>query len=149
MRFQTDGFRMPRFEYKVVPAPNRGLKAKGVKRAEDRFALALSTLMNELGADGWDYVRADILPTEERSGLASKQTVYHNMLIFRRHLPEDAESPPAPVLEDAEEPLALAAPEDDAAPWDDQLEDQEDAEGPPSDPDVTTEEDLRREAAAE
>ncbi|WP_206052272.1 DUF4177 domain-containing protein [Nioella ostreopsis] len=137
---------MTRFEYKVVPAPNRGLKAKGVKRAEDRFALALSTLMNELGAEGWDYVRADILPTEERSGLASKQTVYHNMLVFRRILEEPAEDTDSPALEEAEEPLALAAPDDEEALWDDPpevpLEQTAAAEeaGP---------EDQRREAAAE
>ena len=89
---------MPRFEYKVVPAPARGLKAKGVKRPEERFALALSTLMNELGAEGWDYVRADILPSEERAGLASKQTVYHSLLVFRRQSPEEAETPAAPAL---------------------------------------------------
>jgi len=103
---------MPRFEYKVVPAPNRGLKAKGVKRAEDRFALALSAVMNKLGAEGWDYIRSDILPTEERSGLASKQTIYHNMLVFRRELGEDADQPTTPLLEDTEEPLALAAPDE-------------------------------------
>jgi hypothetical protein len=133
---------MTRFEYKVVPAPNRGLKAKGVKRAEDRFALALSTLMNQLGAEGWDYIRADILPTEERSGLASKQTVYHNMLIFRRALEDDADIPEAPALEEAGEPLALAAPEDDPDEW----------EGPADDPasdEVTQTDAPRQENAAQ
>jgi len=100
---------MPLFEYKVVPAPRKGLKAKGLKRAEDRFALALSTVMNELGAEGWDYVRADILPAEERSGLASKQTVYHNMLVFRRALPEAEDATPA--TPEQEQPKALAAPD--------------------------------------
>lgn len=135
---------MQRFEYKVVPAPNRGLKAKGVKRAEDRFALALSTLMNDLGSEGWDYVRADILPTEERSGLASRQTVYHNMLVFRRALAEDGEHPPAPELEEPEEPLALAAPEDDDTPHEDASPE---AEDPATDPEAATVEDPEREAA--
>ena len=43
---------MQRFEYKVVPAPRRGEKARGVKTSEDRFALALATLMNALGREG-------------------------------------------------------------------------------------------------
>jgi hypothetical protein len=137
---------MSRFEYKVVPAPNRGLKAKGVKRAEDRFALALSTVMNELGAEGWDYVRADILPTEERSGLASKQTVYHNMLVFRRVLEDSDDTADAPALEGTEEPLALAAPDDEEAPWEEPL--QEPVE-PPAEAEVTDQENQRREAAAE
>ncbi len=72
------------YEYKVVPAPARGLKAKGVKTAEDRFANALETAINELAADGWEYIRADTLPCEQREGLMSKTTVYQNMLVFRR-----------------------------------------------------------------
>ncbi|MGI3184843.1 DUF4177 domain-containing protein [Nioella aestuarii] len=137
---------MTRFEYKVVPAPNRGLKAKGVKRAEDRFALALSTLMNELGAEGWDYVRADILPTEERSGIASKQTVYHNMLIFRRVLEDGEEAPEPLALEKVEDPLALTAPEDDPEPWE---EPQEELADTPSDDAAPDEEERPRAAAAD
>lgn len=72
------------YEYKVVPAPTRGLKAKGVKSAEDRFANALETVMNELAADGWDYLRTDTLPSEQREGLMGKTTVFQNMLVFRR-----------------------------------------------------------------
>jgi len=114
---------MPRFEYKVVPAPSRGIKAKGVKRAEDRFALALATVMNEHGAEGWDYIRADILPAEERSGLTSKQTVYHNMLIFRRELAEPIEDGTEDRVE-AEDRLALAPPADMAEETGDQAMDE-------------------------
>ncbi len=77
---------MQRFEYKVIPAPRRGEKARGVKTTEDRFALALTGLMNRLGAEGWDYVRADALPCEERVGLTGTKTVFQNMLVFRRAL---------------------------------------------------------------
>ena len=56
---------MHRYEYKVIPAPGKGLKAKGLKSPEARFAYALETAMNELGAEGWTYLRADILPSEE------------------------------------------------------------------------------------
>lgn len=75
---------MQRFEYKVIPAPKRGEKSRGVKTTEDRFALALTNLMNELGADGWDYVRADSLPCEERAGFTSTKTTFQNVLVFRR-----------------------------------------------------------------
>ena len=34
-------------EYKVVPAPMKGMKAKGVKGTPARFAHALEVLMNE------------------------------------------------------------------------------------------------------
>jgi hypothetical protein len=75
---------MTQFEYKVVPAPVRGEKARGAKTTADRFALALTTLMNDLGRDGWDYVRADTLPCEERVGFTGKQTTFQNMLVFKR-----------------------------------------------------------------
>jgi len=72
------------YEYKVVPAPMRGAKAKGLKTAEDRFAFALQTAMNDLARDGWEYLRADTLPCEQREGLMSKTTIFQNMLVFRR-----------------------------------------------------------------
>jgi hypothetical protein len=80
---------MQRFEFMVVPAPKRGEKARGVKSTEDRFALALTNMMNALGAEGWDYVRADALPCEERVGLTGTKTTFQNMLVFRRALPNE------------------------------------------------------------
>jgi len=75
---------MSAFEFRVVPAPRRGEKARGVRTTEERFALALTRLMNRMAADGWDYVRADSLPCEERSGLRGVRTTFQNMLVFRR-----------------------------------------------------------------
>jgi hypothetical protein len=82
---------MQRFEYKVIPAPKRGEKARGVKTTEDRFAYTLTQLMNQLGAEGWDYVRADALPCDERVGLTGTRTTYQNMLVFRRAIAKAAE----------------------------------------------------------
>lgn len=75
---------MQAYEYKVIPAPGRGDKERGLKTGAERFAHALSGLMNEMGRDGWEYWRAETLPCEERSGLTSKTTVFHNLLVFRR-----------------------------------------------------------------
>ena len=89
---------MPNFEYKVVPAPKKGLKGKGIKGAEEKFANALATVMNELGANGWEYQRSDTLPSEERSGLRGKTTTFHNVLVFRRRVAAKAETTaPKPV----------------------------------------------------
>lgn len=97
------------YEYKIVPAPTKGQKVKGARTPADRFAHALQTAINDLAKDGWDYLRADTLPSEEREGLMGKTTVYQNMLVFRRALPDVADA--APADEDpAPEPLALAAP---------------------------------------
>ncbi len=78
------------FEYKLVPAPNRGEKERGLKTGADRFAHALGATINELARQGWEYLRADTLPCEERSGLTGKTTVYHNLLVFRRPLSAEA-----------------------------------------------------------
>ena len=88
---------MPTYEFRVVPAPKAGLKAKGVRSNEERFAHALETLMNQMGAQGWDYVCADTLPAEERQGLTGRTTVYQNMLVFRRVIDAPVTQSAAPV----------------------------------------------------
>ena len=77
---------MQTFEYTVIPAPVRGEKAKGARTGVERFSYALLIEMNRMAANGWEYVRAETLPCEERSGLTSRTTVYHNVLVFRRAL---------------------------------------------------------------
>jgi hypothetical protein len=108
---------MPRYEYHVVPAPRRGEKARGAKTTEERFALALTRLMNDLGRDGWEYLRADTLPCEERAGLTGKTTAFQHMLVFRRAA---AQAQAAPAQAGASprlaEPLAIAALEGSAPP---------------------------------
>ncbi|MFN4156034.1 MAG: DUF4177 domain-containing protein [Paracoccaceae bacterium] len=88
---------MQRYEYKVIPAPKRGEKLRGLKTTEDRFAQTLTQLMNSLGSEGWEYIRADTLPCDERAGLTGTKTTYQNMLVFRRALAERdvADVPPA------------------------------------------------------
>lgn len=93
---------MQSYEYKVVPAPMRGEKERGLKTGAERFAHALSQLMNELSREGWEYWRSETLPAEERSGLTSKTTVFHNLLVFRRALADGS----APVF--AAEPATEA-----------------------------------------
>ena len=75
---------MRKFEYKAVPAPTQGTKAKGVKTTEGRFALSFSNVLNDMAAEGWEYVRAETLPAVERKGLTGTQQTYQNILIFRR-----------------------------------------------------------------
>ncbi len=75
---------MTRYEYKVLPAPMKGLKVKGARTTEARFAHALMEVMNQFGRDGWEYQRTDTLPCEERVGLTGRTTKFQNMLVFRR-----------------------------------------------------------------
>ena len=99
---------MQEFEYKVVPAPGRGEKAKGAKTPTDRFAQALTTLLNQMARDGWDYVRAEMLPSEERSGFTRRTTIYHNVLVFRRPRAAASDLPPAPRQLTADAPAGKA-----------------------------------------
>jgi len=105
---------MPKYEYKVVPAPKKGRRGKGVKGPEGRFANALESVMNELGAEGWEYQRTDTLPAEERQGLTGRTTVFQNMLVFRRET-DSAEETPAPKLIEKVDPV-IAAPAPTPAP---------------------------------
>ena len=98
---------MPNYEYKVVPAPKKGLKGKGIKGADARFANAMMSLMNEFGADGWEYQRSDTLPCEERTGLRGRSTTFQNMLVFRREL--SGQTPAQSTVEQA--PMSTPAPQ--------------------------------------
>ena len=120
--------RMPQYEYKVIAAPTRGVKAKGVKSAEDRFALSLEQVMNDMASDGWLYQRAETLPSLERSGLTSTTTHWRNVLVFRREILEpefavdttDPASVAATLQPERKEPslppiVSPETPEDDAS----------------------------------
>ena len=96
---------MIRYAYKVVPAPEKGIKAKGVKTAPARFALSVEQALNQLAAEGWEYQRAELLPSEERSGLTGSTTNWRNLLVFRRPLPAGPE-----VLPETEAKAEVEAP---------------------------------------
>ena len=103
---------MPRFEYKVITAPRRGERMKGARTPVDRFAQTLTQLMNDLGQEGWEYLRAETLPCEERVGFTGKTTTFQNLLIFRRALAEG--EPPAAGRPAAPGALTLRGPTVDA-----------------------------------
>lgn len=98
---------MQRHEYKVIPAPRRGTKSREARTPEDRFALTLAVLMNELGREGWEYLRSETLPSEERVGFTRMRRVDQTVMIFRRDLDRSAgpvaDGPAAP------RPIALTA----------------------------------------
>ncbi|MDB6176023.1 DUF4177 domain-containing protein [Paracoccus sp. Z330] len=99
------------FEYSVIAAPNRGEKAKDAKTPTDRYALALTTELNRMAKDGWEYLRADVLPSEERSGLTGRSTIYHNVLVFRRVVAETPETLQAPTQEQPSAPEPQMQPD--------------------------------------
>jgi hypothetical protein len=72
------------YEYKVIPAPARVQKVKGLKTTQERFAHLVAELLNQHGADGWEYLRAESLPCEERKGLTGLRSSTQTVLILRR-----------------------------------------------------------------
>ena len=107
---------MEDYEYKVIPAPERTVKVKGLKTPGERFAHLLAECLNEAANEGWEYVRAESLPCEERKGLFSKAKSTQVVLIFRRALDYDEPQMESPVDSPAEvfhhaEPDARHAPE--------------------------------------
>ena len=99
---------MTRYEYKVLTAPTKGVKAPGRKSTEARYAHAVELLLNAEAADGWEYQRSDMLQSSERQGLTSSQTVYRTVMVFRRAVQDLAEE----VIADSK---AAAATADEAA----------------------------------
>ncbi|MRX49529.1 DUF4177 domain-containing protein [Paracoccus sp. S-4012] len=102
---------MADYEYTVIPSPLRADKTKGSRTPADRFAAALAGVLNDLAAEGWEYVRAETLPSEERSGLTGRATVWHNVLVFRR-----AASGIGARHQEAPQPAPLAPPSEPVQP---------------------------------
>lgn len=102
-------------EYKVVAAPRRGVK-KGARTPEDRYALAVQGEIQRLAAEGWDYLRSDTFPCEERQGWFGKAaTVYRTVMVFRRD-PAPVAVAPAPAAPAVEEPPRWTPPPRAARP---------------------------------
>ncbi|MBW7920814.1 MAG: DUF4177 domain-containing protein [Rubellimicrobium sp.] len=111
---------MQRYEYRAIPAPRKAARARGLKTPEDRFAAAVAEAMNEQARDGWEYLRSDTLPLDERQGLTGHATSWQVLLVFRRALAGAvaapvtaapvATAPATPTLRATHEPPATPAP---------------------------------------
>ncbi|SEK39118.1 hypothetical protein SAMN05421666_1601 [Roseovarius nanhaiticus] len=101
---------MTSFEYKVIPAPTKGTKAPGVKSGEGRFAATVEGTLNAQAADGWEYLRTDILPSDERQGLTGSQTVYRTLMVFRRSKAE-GDTAAEDIIQNAQDVAEAARPE--------------------------------------
>lgn len=117
---------MTSFEYKVIAAPRRIRKVKGVPGAADQFAHTLGEAINEQARQGWEYLRADVMMADEPRGfLRSDVTAEHTVLVFRRGLQAQAhtrlepraEAPPA--LSHEDRARGILAQRDQRAVFDD------------------------------
>ncbi len=81
---------MGKYEYKVLPAPRRAKRARGVKGEPARFAHAITELMNVEAAEGWEYVKSETLPMEAKTGVfKGRAETFQTLLVFRRTLESD------------------------------------------------------------
>ena len=108
---------MPSYEYKIVPAPRRARRYKGVRGGAESFARTLEETIAAEAVDGWEYHRADSLPCEEKKGfLRGREDSLHSVLVFRRSKPPIERGPRLrPPAEREEEAESLRAVRRDAA----------------------------------
>ena len=105
------------YEYKVVPAPTRAGKIKGLKTTAERFAHSLAERINAEAAGGWRFLRTESLACEERRGLTGTSRSTQTVMIFARALGQTRPHAGA-ALAAAQEGLDayLLSPADEAAP---------------------------------
>ena len=97
------GKQMSSYEYKIVPAPRRGKRVKGAKTSQDRLAALLTERVNAEAGSGWEFLRVDSIPVEEKKGFLSSATeTYNSYLVFRRG------TAPEPVPKPAEDRPSVA-----------------------------------------
>lgn len=99
---------MSQYEYKVIPSPRKAKRAKGVKGPAARFAYVVEETMNDMAAEGWEFLRAETLPVDEKPGLFSSSVeTFQTVFVFRRALGGLTEVD-APISVEA--PLPVSAP---------------------------------------
>lgn len=75
------------YEYKCIGAPEEPRRRRGVRAWSDRVALAMQEVITAEAVDGWEYLRADLLPVEEKDGFFSRaRRVQRAVLVFRREI---------------------------------------------------------------
>ncbi|MEL6478018.1 MAG: hypothetical protein AAFR17_11895 [Pseudomonadota bacterium] len=80
------------YEYKAVGGPEKGRRKRGAKSRSDRVAAALEDILAREAVEGWEYLRTDLIPVEERRGwLGRSQEIHRAVLVFRRQIAQSLE----------------------------------------------------------
>lgn len=79
------------YEYRIVPAPTRRMRFKGLTRKDDAFSLTLTEVMNDQAREGWEYVRADKLAETRGMWPFRRQMPEKDLLVFRRTMKRHVE----------------------------------------------------------
>lgn len=87
---------MTRYEHRCVPAPRRVKRRRGEKTPAEALARAVAEVLDAQAAEGWEYLRADLMPLETRQGLFSAVVETHqSVMVFRRAVATAAPQQPA------------------------------------------------------
>lgn len=85
-----------RWSYKCAPAPRRARRGKGHKTAADALVAAFDAVLAEHAAEGWEYLRCDLIPMETKRGLfGGREETHQGVMVFRRPAAPAARPEPA------------------------------------------------------
>jgi hypothetical protein len=100
---------MTEYEYRVIPAPAKPAHGRDAVGASDGFALIFAETLNDMGREGWLYVRTDVVTERHGRWPFRRRTETRDLLVFQRprglqagallltHRVDPANARPAPV----------------------------------------------------
>jgi hypothetical protein len=75
---------MTEYEYRVIPAPAKPVQGKGAVGGSDRFASIFAEMLNDMGREGWLYVRTDVVTERRGRWPFRRRTETQELLVFQR-----------------------------------------------------------------
>jgi hypothetical protein len=89
---------MAQWRYKCVAAPRKARRSRTHRDPADALLAAIDAAIAVEAAQGWEYLRTDLVPMEAKAGLFSAATETHlGVMVFRKPADGgDGEADPAP-----------------------------------------------------
>lgn len=86
------------YRYKCVPAPRKARRTREHRTDAEALVAAMEAAIAVEAAQGWEYLRTDVVPMQTRSGLFGAATETHQgVMVFRRPAsPRAWDDEPAP-----------------------------------------------------
>ena len=98
------------YTYKCVAAPRRVKKSRVHRTPAEALVAAMEAAIAAEAAQGWEYLRTDLVPMEVKSGFMSSPTETHQgVLVFRRTVRLDDHEPAQPAEPRPAPPAPLRA----------------------------------------
>ncbi len=73
------------YRYKCVPAPKRAKRTREHRTDADALVAAMEAAIAVEAAQGWEYLRTDVVPMQTRNGLfAATSETHQGVMVFRR-----------------------------------------------------------------